>query len=139
MKIPSPSFLLAALCAAALSTAAFGGQITLKNGDRITGTIVKSDGKTVTIKCAYAGDLNIQMSAVASIVSDEPISVATADGKTVTGPLSTEGAALAVRTSPFKPVSVPLAAVAALRSKSEQALFERRRDADLFELWTGTV
>lgn len=145
MKIPSLSYLLlAALCAAALAPAALGGQITLKNGDRVTGTVVKSDGKTVTVKTTYAGDLTVQMSAVASITSDEPITVATSNGQSLTGPVTVDGGALAgatlvVRPTPTTPVTVPLAAVTALRSTSEQAAFERRRDADILELWTGTV
>jgi len=32
-------------------------QVTLKNGDRLTGTIVKSDGKTVLIKTEFAGEV----------------------------------------------------------------------------------
>jgi putative salt-induced outer membrane protein YdiY len=126
--------LLAVFCPSAPA-----GQLTLKNGDRITGTIVRSDGKTVTIKSTYAGEINVAMSAVESIVSDEPLAVATADGSTVVGPVATECGTLAVNSAPARSVSVPLAAVAALRSKAEQALFERRRDAEIYQLWSGTV
>jgi hypothetical protein len=31
-------------------------QVTLKNGDRLTGTIVKSDAKTLLIKTEFAGE-----------------------------------------------------------------------------------
>ncbi len=37
----------------------FADQITLKNGDRITGTIVSSDAKTLVIKTVYADDFRI--------------------------------------------------------------------------------
>ncbi len=32
-------------------------QVTLKNGDRLTGTIVKSNGKTLLIKTEFAGEV----------------------------------------------------------------------------------
>jgi len=31
-------------------------QVALKNGDHLTGTIVDSDGKTLTMKSAFAGE-----------------------------------------------------------------------------------
>ena len=44
-------------------------QVTLKNGDRLTGTIVKSDGKTLLIKTEFAGEVNVQSDAVSAMVS----------------------------------------------------------------------
>lgn len=38
-------------------SALFADQITLTNGDRLTGTIVKSDGKELTLKTDYAGEV----------------------------------------------------------------------------------
>jgi len=121
-----------------LSGPALADQIILKNGDRLTGAIVRSDGKTVTIKTSYAGEVSVAMASVESIVSDEPLAVATADGTTVVGPVATECGVLSVRAA-AAPAAVPMSAVAALRSTAEQRQFERRRDAELFELWTGTL
>jgi len=36
---------------------ALADQVILKNGDKLTGTIAKSDGKTLVLKTDYAGDL----------------------------------------------------------------------------------
>jgi len=33
---------------------------TLSNGDRITGGLADSDGKTLTLQTAYAGDVSIE-------------------------------------------------------------------------------
>ena len=46
---------------------AIADQVTLKNGDRMTGTIVKSDGKTVGLHTDYAGDVTLKWDAVQSI------------------------------------------------------------------------
>ena len=57
-------FLVASACA---------DQVTLKNGDRLTGTIVKSDAKTMLVKNELAGDVNVQWDAVTSITSTQPL------------------------------------------------------------------
>ena len=44
------------LCPAAL----FADQIVLKNGDRLTGTIEKSDDKTLIIKTEFAGEVTVE-------------------------------------------------------------------------------
>ena len=43
---------------------AAGDQITLKNGDRYSGTIVKSDAKELVLKTEFAGTVTIQWDAV---------------------------------------------------------------------------
>src|SRR6185312_11437003 len=39
-------------------------QISLKNGDRLTGTIVSMDGKKLVLKTTYAGDVSINWDSV---------------------------------------------------------------------------
>jgi len=39
-------------------------QVTLKNGDQLTGAIVKSDAKTLLIKTEFAGEVSVQWDAV---------------------------------------------------------------------------
>ncbi|HTF43854.1 MAG TPA: hypothetical protein VK641_08155, partial [Terriglobales bacterium] len=41
----------------------FADQVTLKNGDRFSGSIEKSDGKTLVMKTEFAGEVTIQFSA----------------------------------------------------------------------------
>ena len=41
------------------STTLFADQITLKNGDRLTGTVVKSDGKELVLHTDAAGDVTL--------------------------------------------------------------------------------
>ena len=45
------------LSLALLCPALFADQVSLKNGDRLTGTIVKSDAKTLVLKTEAAGEV----------------------------------------------------------------------------------
>jgi hypothetical protein len=51
-------------------------QVTLKNGDRLTGTVVKFDQDKLVLKSEFAGDVSLQWAAVIAIVSAEPLHVA---------------------------------------------------------------
>ena len=42
----------------------FGDQIVLKNGDRLSGSIEKSDDKTLVMKTEFAGEVTVQWAAV---------------------------------------------------------------------------
>ena len=43
---------------------AFADQVILKNGDRLSGTIIKSDNENLTMKSEFAGEVKIQWAAV---------------------------------------------------------------------------
>ncbi|HLX44640.1 MAG TPA: DUF481 domain-containing protein [Bryobacteraceae bacterium] len=110
--------------------------ILLKNGDRLTGAIEHSDGKQLTVKTDYAGEINVQMSAVKQIVSDTPVYVITTDKKTVNGKLSMEGTDITIAPTSGPAVEVPLAHVTLLRSQSEQAAYEHSLHPAFTENWT---
>ncbi len=62
--------LIALIVLVGLTSAAFADQITLKNGDRLTGTVVKSDGKTLVLHTDFAGDITLQFAAITQITTD---------------------------------------------------------------------
>jgi putative salt-induced outer membrane protein YdiY len=115
----------------------FADQVVLKNGDRLTGTITKSDDKTLLIKTEFAGDVTVQWSAVQEVTSTQPLHVATSNGKTVVGPVTTSEGALAVTTAANGTVDVPKAEVTALRSDAEQAAYEKSLHPGLTQGWVG--
>src|SRR5215469_10408898 len=86
------------LCALLVSPIALADQVSLKNGDRLTGTIVKSDGKTLVLHTDYAGDLSLKWDAVEGIQSGEPLHVELQDGKTVSGQVTTSDGKLEIAT-----------------------------------------
>ncbi len=129
----------AALCLVGLG---FGAQILadevkLKNGDRLTGTIVKADGKTLTIKTDYAGVITISADAVAQITSDQQLYIATNDGKTVVGKVETKDGKYEVATKDATMVAVESANVQAIRSQPEQEEYERYLKPSWLDLWDG--
>ncbi len=65
----------------ALSMASFADQVTLKNGDRLTGTIVKSDGKTLVIHTDAAGDITVALPSVQEIKTDAELHVSLKGGR----------------------------------------------------------
>jgi len=115
---------------------ALADQIVLKNGDRLTGSIAKSDGKVLVIKTDYAGDVTVKFDAIQSITSAGDLNVSLA-GKTVVGPVTTSGDDVVVATRTAGPVEAPKASVTMLRSPAEQAAYEKSLHPGLLEGWNG--
>ncbi len=128
-------------CLLALSVRA--DQVTLKNGDRLTGTIVKSDAKTMLIKTELAGDVNVQWDAVTSIVSSQPLHLAMKDGQTVVGTVTTADGKLDVATKTTGEVVAPKETVVTVRNddeeKSYDAEMDRLRNPHLMDFWSGML
>ncbi len=119
------------------SSALFADQVVLKNGDRLTGTILKSDDKTLLIKTEFAGDVTVQWPAVQEVTSTQPLHVALSNGKTVSGPVTTTDGSLAVTTPASGTVTVAKADVTALRSDTEQVAYEKSLHPGLTQGWVG--
>jgi hypothetical protein len=115
---------------------AFADQIVLKNGDRLTGSITKSDGKQLIIKTDYAGDVTVKFDAIQSITSTGDLNV-TLSGKTVVGSVTTNGDNVIVTTKASGPVEAPRSSVTLLRSPAEQAAYEKSLHPGLLEGWNG--
>jgi len=122
---------------------ALADRVGLKNGDRLTGDILKSDGKELVLKSDFAGTVTIQWEAVESIAAPEPLTVTLKDGGTVVGPVTTAGRQLSVATQNAGTVVIAKDAVQAIRNQEEQAAYERElerfRNPGLLDLWAGYV
>jgi putative salt-induced outer membrane protein len=110
-------------------------QVSLKNGDRLTGTIVESDGKTLVLHTEYAGDLTLKWDAVKGIESGEALHVELQNGRTAIGPVTTSDDTLKVATSSGEVVA-PVSNVKAL---SQQAAYEKLEHPSLLEGWKGGI
>ena len=64
-------------------------KVTLKNGDRFSGTIVSGDGKTLLLKTEFAGDVTIKWDAVTAIDSSQDLHLTLKDGQQLSGKVST--------------------------------------------------
>ena len=128
---------LAVLFVFASCSAMFADQIVLKNGDRISGNIVKSDGKTLLIKTEFAGDVTVQWPAIEQINSSAPLHVSLTNGQTVVGPVSTTDDSLAIATPSKGTVTEPRADVKTLRNDAEWTAYEKSLHPPLTQGWAG--
>src|SRR5437868_4034453 len=103
----------------------FADQITLKNGDRVTGKIVKKDDGKVTVKSDLMGAVTIPWDAVTAVASDEPLTVVLPDGKSVLGTVSTTEGRVEVRSTTAGVATSPLPQVSAIRNADEEKTYER--------------
>lgn len=113
------------------------GQIVLENGDRLTGTIVKSDDKNLVIKTEYADEITVKLSAIKEISSAQPLHVTVKEGATLVGVVKTTDAGVEVETAEMGPVTVPKEAIKKIRNKDEEAAYEKLEHPRLLENWIG--
>lgn len=130
-----------ALLLLCLSTTIVADQVTMKNGDRLSGSIVKFDGKNLILKSEFAGDVTIPWDAVTAIVSTEPLNVGLKDGQMLVGVVTTSDGKFTVATKDTGSVSAARDSIALIRSKGEQAAYDadadHSRNPRLIDLWTG--
>ncbi len=132
---------IAALFVVFMAPTLFADQVTLKNGDRISGTITSCDAKTLVIKTDYADAVTIKWDFVQNIESSQPLYVGTKAGQTIVGPVTTSDSKLEVATKESGSVPVEKADVTSLRNADEQkkaeAALERLQHPHLGDLWGG--
>jgi putative salt-induced outer membrane protein YdiY len=126
--------LLAVSICALFSTQLLADQVSLKNGDRLSGTIVKSDEKTLVLHTDYAGDVNVNWSAIQSIQSAEDLHVKLQDGRTVVGPVSGSNEHLQIATKSGA-VDTDLSSVKGLRNNAEETAYEKTLHPGLLQEW----
>jgi len=120
-----------------LTSAAFADQITLKNGDHLSGTIVKSDGKVLVLHTEFAGDVTLQFAAITQITADKPLHVVLKNGQTVVGPITTSDGKLEVTPKTGASVETPAESVVAIRNDADQLAYEKALHPGLLEGWNG--
>jgi putative salt-induced outer membrane protein YdiY len=115
-------------------------QVSLSNGDRVTGKVVKKDGDKLIVKTDLMGEVTIPWKSVASVSSQEPLTVVLPDGKTVVGKIGTDESEkkLEVATAAATE-AVPLGDLVAIRDDETQRQYERLQDPGLLDLWTGFI
>lgn len=121
------------------SSTLFADQVTLKNGDRLTGTVVKSDGKTLVLHTEAAGDVTLKFDAIQEIKSDAELHVSMKGGKTATGPVTTSDDKLEIATKTSGIVEAQKADVMLIRNDAEQQAYEKSLRPGLMHGWNGGV
>ena len=87
MRSPAPQLLAAALFAWAVNS--FADQLTLVNGDRLTGTIVAKETEFLIFQTPHLGEMKVRWSEVTRITSEKEVKLFLNDGTMVRGTLET--------------------------------------------------
>lgn len=138
------SFMLVCVLAAFFNPAVFADQIVLRNGDRLTGKIIKKDGDKIVIQTEAAGTVSILWTAVESILADEPLNLELSDGQRIKGTVSTKGNEnIEVDTLQAGTVEIELASIEVVRNETEQTAFEKEQERllnpGITDLWNGSA
>jgi putative salt-induced outer membrane protein len=116
-------------------------QIVMKNGDRLSGSITRHDGRELTMKSEFAGEVKIPWDSVVAVTSTGPLYVGLKDGQTVVGKVATVDGRFEIATETAGVVSFPREAVRFIRSEAAQKTYdveiERLRNPRVVDLWTG--
>lgn len=133
MRLVQACFLLGVFT----STFTFADQVILSNGDHLTGTIVKSDNKSLILKTDYAGELTIDWKSVTGINSSQPMHVQLKSGETIVGPVSAKDDKFEVATQSNGSMDAAKENIVSIRSDAEQSTHERSLHPGLREGWAG--
>jgi len=127
---------LVLLCLCGFSLLCQAEQVTLKNGDHLTGSIVSMDGKKLVVNTSYAGDVSIDWSEVTQFSSDKPLVITRTDKQVLSGTVATEGQDVTITTAQGSQ-KLALADVSAMRSPADQAVYEKSLHPGMLEGWAG--
>ena len=136
---------MASVCLLLCAAGVLADQVTLNNGDRLTGTIVKSDDKmeTLLVKTEFAGDVKVKWDAVATIATTEPLHITLKDGQTIVGTVTTADGAFEVTTKTAEEVKAAKENVTYVRNDAEQAAHDaevyRKQHPKFADFWSGLL
>jgi putative salt-induced outer membrane protein YdiY len=125
-----------------LSAAAFGDEIRVNNGDRITGKVTKVTSSNIMITTEYAGNISVSLSSIEGISSDVVFHFELKDSSVVSGKITgiPEGSnAVTIENADEGEKQIEIAKISAVRSSSEQEEYLRRTAHKWTDLWTGNM
>ena len=118
-------------------------QITLKNGDRVSGKIVTADDKTIILKTDFAGDIKIDRTLITGITTDAPLSVTLKDAATVQAKIAGPTDSLNIQKADGTAQTVKADSLVAIRDDASQKAWmreeERLKNPKLNDFWSGFV
>jgi len=112
-------------------------EVLMKNGDRVTGEIIKKDGDTLTIKSVHFGTITLPWAEIENVKADQPLNVELVDGETLKATIQGSDGNIQVA-APATTRTVPQTEVVAIRNQEEQNKYERFLRPGLLDLWTVT-
>ena len=114
-------------------------QVTFKNGDRLSGYILKSDAKSLQIRTMVAGNVTVSWREIQELRSDLPLHVALSDGRTLVGKMKIREDSLEIQTSAGPTMQASKESVLAVRDDAEQLAYENAQHPTLLQGWNGAL
>lgn len=122
----------------ALSGAAvFADQLGFKNGDRLSGAVVKSDATDLVFKSSVAGDVTVQWQQIQELRTDQQLHVGLADGTILLGKVTTHDGTLEIATNTGQTVEAAQDSLMVMRNDAEQLAYESSQNRGLWQGWEG--
>lgn len=109
-------------------------EVVMKNGDRLSGQIVKMENRALTVKTSYAGDISVQWDQVASVRTDSVVHVILEDKTAAHGIVeTTDTGELQLKTDTLaQPLQFSIDRVAGINPPSEPPMkFKGRVNAGM--------
>ena len=132
-------YIALALVLAFASLKAVADQVRFKNGDQLTGEILKSDTKTLLISTKVAGQVTVSWREIQELHSDLPLHIVLTNGKELVGRMATRDDRLEIAVVEGVTVEASMESVVALRNNTEQAAYEKSQHQSLVQGWNGGV
>lgn len=136
-------FLSVIVCLVVLGAQVTADTLKLKNGDRLTGTIVKSDEKALVIKTDYAGSVTVNWDAIQDVESSQPLNVFSKSGQKLVGTLTTAENKIEVTTKDAGKVALAKSDITTMRNADEQIAWQKEQDRyanpSVLDLWAGSA
>jgi hypothetical protein len=126
---------LSSVLLAMLAPGALADQVVLRNGDRLTGQVIRFDGKNLILKSEFAGEVTIQWSGIQQITSDQPLHVQSKSGQTAVGTITTSEGKVNIATRAGSTVAMPQEDIVLIRSNAEQSAYEQSVNPGVRENW----
>jgi len=131
------------ICILFLTGITWADQITLTNGDRVTGSVIRSDTKTLVLKTENAGELTFKWESIAAISAPGPLYIGLEGSQMIVGSVETVNGRFSVTTQNAGVVVTSKESVQFIRNNDEQAKaqfeIDHFRNPRLVDLWVGNL
>jgi putative salt-induced outer membrane protein YdiY len=125
-----------------LNAVAFGDEIRVKNGDRITGKVAKVTSNSIMIGTEYAGNISVSLASIEGISSDVVFHFELKGGSVASGKITgipNGSNAVTIENADEGEKQIGIAEISAVRSSREQEEYIRHTAPKWTDLWNGNM
>lgn len=131
------------ICVLFFAGVSWADQITLTNGDRVTGSVIRSDTKVLVLKTENAGELTFKWESIAAISAPGPLYIGLGGSQMIVGSVETVNGRFSVTTQNAGVIVTAKESIQFIRNNDEQAKAQAEidhfRNPRLVDLWVGNL